>query len=210
MSYVTLKGPAEAELTEKKSRFVAAAAPVGDEREALDFIESRRRLHRTAAHTVYAYFLRQGNIRRCSDGGEPQGTGGIPVMELMAKEGLTDVCLVVSRYFGGTLLGTGGLTRAFTGAASLALAAAQRRTMVCCRAYELSLGYAQYQRIQRLIAGLGGHILRADYGETVRVELLLPADKGEDFEKKLAEETAATASLRFVEKRYEDAAFFTC
>ena len=123
-SYRTIAAPAEDEFIEKKSRFIGYIAPVTTEQEAAAFIESVRARHREARHNCYAYRLRQNNLARFSDDGEPSGTAGRPILEVLQREDLTDVCVVVTRYFGGILLGTGGLARAYTQGCKIAVAAA--------------------------------------------------------------------------------------
>ena len=110
--YKTIRGFGTDEFVERKSRFIGSIQPVSTEEEAVAFIQSVKERHREANHNVYAYVLREGQIRRYSDDGEPQGTGGVPVLEVLLKEGLVDCCVVVTRYFGGVLLGAGGLVRA--------------------------------------------------------------------------------------------------
>ena len=127
--YRTIRGTASGEYEEKKSRFIAAAAHVETEAEAVAFLEQIRAANRTARHNVYAYKLRAGNRERYSDDGEPAKTAGTPVLEVIGHSGLTDLIVVVTRYFGGILLGTGGLVRAYTTAASSALAAADQVTV---------------------------------------------------------------------------------
>ena len=124
MNYFTVSQPAEDSFIEKRSEFIGYIAPVATNEQAVDFINQIRAKHRKAKHNVYAYILRQDNISRYSDDGEPQGTAGMPVLEVLKKRGLTDVCVVVTRYFGGILLGGGGLVRAYSHAASLACDAA--------------------------------------------------------------------------------------
>ena len=123
--YRTIAALAEDEFEEKRSRFLCAAVPVKTEKEAAAFLAARRAEHYDARHTVYAYVLREGNAQRCSDDGEPQGTGGMPVLEVIRRAGLVDVCVAVTRYFGGILLGAGGLTRAYARGAALAVAFAE-------------------------------------------------------------------------------------
>ncbi len=125
MSYKTVKAFASASFIEKKSEFIGYISPVRTNDEAVAFINSIKAENRKARHNVYAYILRDSNITRYSDDGEPQGTGGVPVLEVLQKEGLYDVCVVVTRYFGGILLGTGGLTRAYSKGCKLAIEAAQ-------------------------------------------------------------------------------------
>ena len=110
--YTTIAAPARDEFTERRSRFIGQIAPVTTEEEAAAFLAAVREANREARHNVYAYVLRQNNLSRFSDDGEPSGTGGKPVLDVINGEGLTDVIVVVTRYFGGILLGTGGLTHA--------------------------------------------------------------------------------------------------
>ena len=105
MGYITIYDKAEASFIEKKSEFIGYISPVKTNDEAVDFINSIKARHRKATHNVYAYILRDGNITRYSDDGEPQGTAGVPVLDVLQKEGLTDICVVVTRYFGGIMLG---------------------------------------------------------------------------------------------------------
>ena len=119
--YKTVKTESHDEFTEKRSRFIGYVKPVKTEDEATGFISSIRSKHWDARHNVYAYSLREGNIKRYSDDGEPSGTAGMPVLDVITKNEVYDVCVVVTRYFGGVLLGTGGLVRAYSQGAKLAL-----------------------------------------------------------------------------------------
>lgn len=110
MDYKTVRAESQDEFVERKSRFIGYIAPVKTEKEAQDFIVKISKQHFDATHNVYAYVLRDGMTRRYSDNGEPQGTAGVPVLDVLLKEGLTDVCVVVTRYFGGIMLGAGGLS----------------------------------------------------------------------------------------------------
>ena len=124
MGYTTIYEEAQASFTEKKSEFIGHIAPVSTTDEAVAFINRIKAENRKARHNVYAYVLREGNVSRYSDDGEPQGTGGVPVLDVINKSGLTDVCVVVTRYFGGILLGASGLTRAYSQGCSMAVNAA--------------------------------------------------------------------------------------
>ena len=136
-SYLTLGGQGEIEYVERRSRFLAHARPVTTEEEALAFLEQIRSKYWDASHNVYAYSLREGQIRRFSDDGEPQGTSGMPTLEVLTKSGITDAIIVVTRYFGGVLLGAGGLVRAYSHAARMAVDAAEVLTMRPCTVGEL-------------------------------------------------------------------------
>ena len=126
--YTTILDRAEDEFVERKSRFIGAIAPVETEEEALDFIAQIKHQHRDATHNTYAYVLKNG-VKRYSDDGEPQGTAGVPMLDCLEKEGLVDVAVVVTRYFGGILLGAGGLVRAYSHGAKIAVDAASRKLM---------------------------------------------------------------------------------
>ena len=172
--YQTIRGTADGTLTEKKSEFIAAAAHVETEEQALAFLDSVRAQHRTAKHHVYAYLLREGERTRYSDDGEPAKTAGMPVLDVLRHAGLTDVILVVTRYFGGILLGTGGLVRAYTGAAQAALAAAEVVTVTPCVRLQAALAYPLYDRAVLLVQSAGARIESTDYGADVTLHLLLP------------------------------------
>ena len=116
-SYITVKGSSYFEYEDRKSVFIGMAMPVSCEADAIAFIESVKKRYPDARHHVYAYVLRENSTMRFTDDREPQGTAGMPVLDIIRKNGCTDVCIVVTRYFGGTLLGTGGLVRAYTSAA---------------------------------------------------------------------------------------------
>lgn len=156
MEYITVRRQAADEFTEKRSRFIGSCRPVQTEREALDFIAGLKSKYWDASHNVYAYILRENNVQRFSDDGEPQGTAGIPVLETMKKAGVTDCVVVATRYFGGILLGGGGLVRAYGHTASLALAAGEKVTMRECLFCSVSCDYSLYGRVQGLIPDCGG------------------------------------------------------
>ena len=145
-AYQTIAHEAAQEFVERRSRFIGYAKPVRTEEEALAFLEEIRTRHWDATHNVFAYSLRQGNLRRYSDDGEPQGTAGVPVLDVLQKSGVTDAVLVVTRYFGGVLLGAGGLVRAYSHAASLALQAGEVITMQLCKTARVMCDYNQIGR----------------------------------------------------------------
>ncbi len=159
INYKTVKHDASDELIEKKSRFIGYCRPVATQEEAIDFINEIRTLHRQATHNVYAYILREDNIMRYSDDGEPAGTAGVPVLEVLKKEGLTDVAVVVTRYFGGVLLGAGGLVRAYGKAAKLGVDAAVRIEKLYSSIYLVKCDYSTYGKIEYAI-NTNGYILK--------------------------------------------------
>ncbi len=144
--YTTLAGEGEAEFTEKKSVFIGHAAPVRSEEEAQAFVKKYRNQYMDARHNVWAYLMKGEIVARYSDDGEPQGTAGVPVLDTIRKSGVTDAAVVVTRYFGGILLGAGGLVRAYSHTARLALEAAKIITYEQYDVLELNCSYSDYQR----------------------------------------------------------------
>lgn len=157
--YKTVLKDAEAEMIERKSRFIGYCRPVKNQDEAIDFINEIRAMHRQATHNVYAYVLREDNIMRYSDDGEPAGTAGVPVLEVIKKEGLTDICVVVTRYFGGILLGAGGLVRAYGKSAKLGIDEAKRIEKIYCKLYLVRCDYSTYGKLEYTI-NTEGYILK--------------------------------------------------
>ena len=145
-SYKTVSHPSEIEYIDKKSRFIGYCQPVTTEEEALAFLNSIRAKYRDATHHVYAYSLRDQHIQRFSDDGEPQGTAGMPTLDAIRKSGCTDAVVVVTRYFGGTLLGAGGLVRAYSHSAVLALEAAHIVTYEKYAQMRLMISYSDYSK----------------------------------------------------------------
>ena len=203
-SYKTVRQAASAEMIEKKSRFIGHCRPVKTEEEALDFINQVKARHREATHNVYAYILRENNIMRYSDDGEPGGTAGMPTLEVLRKEGLTDVVVVVTRYFGGILLGAGGLVRAYGKSARLGVDAAVRIEKLLCRVYSVKADYSMYGKLQYAVMA-GGYILK-DTVFTDEVELIVCV-KLEDaaaFEKMIVEESSGRTSAKELSEEYID------
>lgn len=173
--YTTIQGTATAEIEEKRSRFIANASFVDNEQAALDFLANIRAQHRTARHNVYAYVLREGNRVRYSDDGEPAKTAGLPVLEAIQHSGITDCIIVVTRYFGGTLLGTGGLVRAYTASATAALQQAKIVTVRSCVSVEITIDYSLYERAVLLFQGAGARLEEPVFFDKVALKGILPA-----------------------------------
>ena len=150
MNYFTISKAVSNSFIEKKSEFIGYISPVKTNDEAVEFISRIKSMHRKAKHNAYAYILKNGNISRYSDDGEPQGTAGIPVLDVIQKRGLTDVCVVVTRYFGGILLGGGGLVRAYSHAASIACDAAKIMDMRLCHKLIIETDYNMYGKISQI------------------------------------------------------------
>lgn len=204
MNYLTIEKPAQDSFIEKKSEFIGYIAPVKTNDEAVAFINEVKALHRKARHNVYAYILRQDNISRYSDDGEPQGTAGTPVLDVLRKRGLTDVCVVVTRYFGGILLGGGGLVRAYSHAASLACDKAKVMDMRRCQRLVISCDYNMYGKISYILPDFKVLTLAEDFGENVTLELLVMCEMLEGLRKKLTDITNGGADIQDAGELYED------
>ena len=191
-SYLVPSGYGEAELVEKRSRFIGRVWPTETEDEALVYLAQTRERHRDASHNVYAYIIRDGGFMRYSDDGEPGGSSGMPTLNVFRSAGIYNFCCVVTRYFGGTLLGTGGLARAYSTAAKLALEAAGISEMALWRPYRLTCSYSQYSQLTRLLEELSAACIKAEFGERVVVSGMLRAGMADDFDRKLLERFAAT------------------
>lgn len=163
---ITIKESAETELVIKKSRFLGLACRIGSEEEAQRVLEQRRKQHYDARHHCFAYVLESGAMRY-SDDGEPQGTAGVPMLEVLKKAGLTDVIVVSTRYFGGTLLGAGGLARAYTQSAADTLKAAKRVEIVACEVFRCNFDFGVWSRAEKALAALGFTADSVDYTDGV-------------------------------------------
>lgn len=153
MDFTTIREFAKDEFTERKSVFIGQIAPVEDDTQAMEFINSIKKEHRDATHNCWAYILKNG-VRRQSDDGEPQGTAGAPISEVVMREGITDVAVVVTRYFGGILLGAGGLIRAYSHGAKIAVDATTRASYFSCKTFQFKIDYNSYNKFMSVTADL--------------------------------------------------------
>lgn len=178
-NFVTLNGPGEGEYEEKNSVFIGYAAPISSEDDALAIIKSKKKEYYDARHNVWAYVLPDGVTQRYSDDGEPQGTGGMPTLSVITKRGICGACVVVTRYFGGTLLGAGGLVKAYTQAASAAIDAAGIKRFDRFTGVEIKLSYSDYQKLGKLLAPY--HIIdtETDYSDSVTVSFSVKSDEAQ-------------------------------
>lgn len=188
-------GPGEGEYVEKRSRFIGAVWPVSTEAEARACIENTKKRYHDARHNCWCYRLKDG-VERYSDDGEPQGTAGIPMLSLFQKAGVTGVVCVVTRYFGGVLLGAGGLVRAYTQAAGLALEDAGVSTLRPWDKLEFPCPYALLESVRLLAGRHRGVVQDVQYGEDVTFTLLFPREDTEAFTAALTELTAGAVSVR--------------
>lgn len=187
--YKTVENESFDEFTEKKSKFIGYVKPVKTQQEAVDFINSIKSKHWGATHNVSAYVLRENNIQRSSDDGEPSGTAGVPVLDVLLKEHLVDVCVVVTRYFGGVLLGAGGLIRAYSHASKIAVESGNIITMAPCKILSVSVDYSFYDRLIILLNDIGANIENSDFADVVTVKFTLKAEYTNMFCEKLTEQS---------------------
>ena len=192
-AYKTIAARAEAEIVEKKSRFIGQIAPVATEEEALAFI-AEVKAHRMARHNVYAYVLRGGRVRYTDDG-EPAKTAGMPTLEAIQHAGLEDVAVVVTRYFGGILLGTGGLVRAYTDATKAAIEAADVVTVSVCVDIILEVPYSLYEQLCRIAEAAGAKLAESDFAENVLLTFRMLDGTQPPFLEKLTELTRGQSEI---------------
>ena len=167
--YKTVEFESKDEFVEKKSRFIGYVKPVKTQEEATNFINSIKSKHWDATHNVSAFVLRENNIQRSSDDGEPSGTAGVPTLDVLLKENLVDVCVVVTRYFGGTLLGAGGRIRAYSHSSKIAVEAGHIITMAPCKVLSVSVDYSFYDRLNILLSEFNANIENSEFTDNVTV-----------------------------------------
>lgn len=200
--YKTVLENASDEFVEKRSRFIGYCKPVKTEQEAIDFINEKRSEHWNATHNVYAYSLREGNIKRYSDDGEPSGTAGMPVLDVIVKNEIFDVVVVVTRYFGGVLLGTGGLVRAYSHGSKIAVEAAKPVIMQNCLVCEARCAYNQYGKVSSMIIGVGAAVDDTVYESDVLVKFHIKPELLGTLNKKLADATSGEVTVEQKDEQY--------
>lgn len=200
--YKTIQKEAFGEFVERHSRFISYAKPVETEDDAISFINKIKTKHWDAKHNVYAYSLLKGSIMRYSDDGEPHGTAGVPVLDILKKNEVTNIVIVVTRYFGGILLGTGGLVRAYSSAAKLALDSAVVINMVSCFRAQLFCDYSLYGKISSILAELGAKIEESEFLDNVKIIFYIEKKKLNVLNDKLNEVSSGEIITKILEERY--------
>jgi uncharacterized YigZ family protein len=203
MDYLTLGGAAEVEYVINRSRFIGWARPVASVEAANDFVSEMRARHREATHNVYAYCVREPEYSRYSDDGEPQGTAGIPMLEVFRREGVTDLVCVVPRYFGGVLRGAGGLFRAYTKSAKDALDDAGKAVVRRWVVLGFPCSYAALERMKLEIASFGGAVEKVEYGAAVEIRALLSEEKSEAFQARIFDLTGGATKPAAVGESFQ-------
>ncbi len=203
LPYKVVYGRGSGEYEEKKSRFIASVAPVTTEQEAASFIEAVRKKYYDARHNCTAFIIgRNKEITRCSDDGEPSGTAGKPILEVLLGADVTNVAVVVTRYFGGTLLGTGGLVRSYTNAAKQGIEDAGIATMRYGIEITISVDYTDVGRVQYLLGNRGVAITDSRYTDKVEFDIRIPAEQEQSIRKALTESTSARAGIEVTGEGY--------
>lgn len=201
--YRVLLSGGEGEIVEKKSRFIATVRIVHTEAEATAFIDEMKKKYWDARHNCSAFVIgEKAELTRCSDDGEPSGTAGRPMLEVLMGEGIRNVAVVVTRYFGGVLLGTGGLVRAYTQAVKEGLANCKKGVMCYGTRMNVKVGYTDVGRIQYILGQEGIPIENSEYGENVEFTILFAQIREKEIEKKLTEATNARAKISVPERLY--------
>ena len=199
--YLVPSGFGEDEFTEKKSRFIGRVWCVETEEEALEKIQQMKKQHYDATHNCWAYIIKDGAVR-FSDDGEPGGTAGMPMVQVLQREGLYNVVCVVTRYFGGTLLGAGGLVRAYTKGAKIAVDAAGKSMKRVWTVLYVPCPYTYFERIKLEIEAFGGILRSTEFGAEVELEILLPEAQVGPFLERLTDMTAGTVEAMETGQEY--------
>lgn len=201
--YTTVEREGVAEFEEKKSVFIGHCAHVTSEEEAAAYVKQLKKQYADARHNVWAYLLRGGIVARYSDDGEPQGTAGVPVLDVIRKSGAEDVCVVVTRYFGGILLGAGGLVRAYSHTASLSLAEARVITYEKYDEVTLSCSYSDYQKLSAELPKFGAIVDGTDFADDVVMRFALKQGQTADLLAKVQEMSAGKIVPEIVGTRFD-------
>ena len=204
VSYKTVKNEANAMMIEKKSKFISSICPCETEEEALEFLKKIKSQYPDATHNVYAYVIDENNIFRYSDDGEPQGTAGMPVLDTIRKEGIVDVCVVVTRYFGGTLLGTGGLVHAYGTSARQGLIEAKIIERTLCNIVSVKVDYTLVGKIQYKISSDNLITEDTQYSDDVTFYVCCLMDKTQKFIDDIVDLTNGKAVIEVVDSKYID------
>ncbi len=191
----------EDEFYEKKSHFIGRVWPVETEEEALEKIQQMKKQHYDATHNCWAYIIRDGAVR-FSDDGEPGGTAGMPMLQVLQREGLQNIVCVVTRYFGGILLGAGGLVRAYTKGAKIAVDAAGKSIKRVWTVVYVPCPYPFFERVRLEVSAFGGIIRQTDFGAEVELELLFPQEKTNEFLERLTDLTSGTVEGMEIGQEY--------
>ena len=194
-NYTTVRKEASDEFEEKRSIFIGHATHIECEQDALDFIKRKKKEYYDARHNVYAYVLSGAPVMRYSDDGEPGGTAGMPIIEVMKARGVTNAAVVVTRYFGGILLGAGGLLRAYTKSAKDALDAAGISVVRRWVEADVPCSYSQMEKLKAELVGCGALIGDVEYGAAVTIKILMPEEEAEEIQARIFDVSAGSVKV---------------
>ena len=203
--YKTVEKEASDFFIEKKSRFIGYVCPVKTQEEAQAFINKIKSKHWDATHNVSAFVLRENNIQRCSDDGEPSGAAGVPVLDAILKSGVVDVCVVATRYFGGTLLGAGGLVRAYSHTSKIALEAGNIITMAQCSILETTVDYSFNERLNIMLSEFNANIINTEFADSVKITFSVKEAYQAAVEDKLLDISNGKYKLSFIKSEFAKA-----
>lgn len=201
--YITVKGYGEARFEEKRSVFIGYCEHVTSEEEALAFVKKIKEKHRDATHNCYGYVMKGGILCRYSDDGEPQGTAGKPILDMLVKSGVDDVCVVVTRYFGGTLLGTGGLVHAYSQGAKMAVEAAGVAQFENYVVFSAECSYSDYQKVSFELEKCDAIIDATDFADNVKVTFAVKEEQVDSICKKISEISSGKAEPKRICERFD-------
>ncbi|MCL1903319.1 MAG: YigZ family protein [Oscillospiraceae bacterium] len=200
--YKTVLKPAKARFVEKKSEFISMLVPIITEKDASSVLEETRAANRKSRHNCYGYILRDTNTERYSDDGEPSGTAGMPILEVLKNNCLFDVMCIVTRYFGGVLLGAGGLTRAYSKSATMAVNEADIITMYPAAALKLKGAYTYYKRIKTAVGKYGGISQNESFSEFTEMTAVIRCEAVDEFSKYLTDICNGSVIIEFERELY--------
>ncbi len=201
-AYITVDKQSTSEIVEKKSRFICNMKHITTEDEALEFIKQIKKKHYDARHNVYAYIVGDGSVKKCSDDGEPSKTAGIPIMQMLESEGVTDVVCVVTRYFGGTLLGTGGLVRAYTLSAKTGLEQSGIKKMQSAAVYTITIPYSALTTLEYICKTYDAAIEDKLYAQDVSLKISVATEKEQQFTKEISEKLGNEINAELTERTF--------
>lgn len=208
VGYKTIKSSGSASFIEKKSEFIGTISSVTTEGEAKEFIDTVSKQYKDASHNVYAYILRGGIIKRYSDNGEPQGTAGLPVLSVLEKEELVNVCVVATRYFGGTELGKGGLVRAYSHTVKIAIDEVGIADMQPCTKFSVNCKYDFYDKFLQILPNFNVNVLDTEFLEDVTLTMYIIKEEFEGFSKELTLLSNGRIVPQIIEECFLDVNFF--
>lgn len=202
MNYKTINAEGGGEYTEKRSRFIAKAYHVESEEEAISIIEETRKKYWDARHCVYAYVIRNNNLAKFSDNGEPSKSAGAPVMDILSREGLCDCLVTVVRYFGGVLLGVGGLVRAYSKSAKEAIEDAGIVTMAKCSVFSVTLPYSDWGKFQNAVKSAGAEITKSEFLENICAEITVESQFSEKLKADITESFNGSLEISLISEKF--------